>query len=301
MNICWNHFAMSARLPPSEQLIAFKTVVEQGSFTAAANELCITQSAISHQLAKLERALGRKLLLRSARGLTLTNEGEVLIAAIGEPLTQLIAAFETRARHEPGGILKIQVEPVFAATWLAPKLEDFLQKYPNLQLEQFRAADLSRAGEVDLSIKWGSGNWPNMEAEPLLAVHYVPVCAPALLATGQLEHPEGLCNFTLLHDRRYREWEQWFRQYGLSHPTIRGGHFVDDSYILIEMAIESRGIALTSPLFIKRELSNGDLVCPFPEMRLDLKEVYHIVTHKGRKLSRNAQAFIDWLRAQLTE
>lgn len=289
---------MKGHLPPSEQLVAFKTVVELGSFTAAANELCITQSAISHQVARLERALGRKLLRRSTRRLTLTGDGERLIAAIAEPLNQLQAAFEATARVSQGTVLRVQVESVFAATWLAPKLEDFLQKHPEMRLEQYRVDDLRLADKVDLSIKWGSGNWPDMETEPLLAIYYVPVCAPALVASGKLKTPEDLLGLRLLHDRHHREWQQWCKLYGVAHPNLRSGHFVDDSHILIEMAIESRGIALMSPLLIRRELANGTLSCPFPELRLDLKESYHIVTRKGRMLSRNARAFVDWLRIQ---
>lgn len=293
---------MASILPPSAQLLAFKTVVEEGSFTGAADRLNLSQSAISHQISKLERSWGLRLLERSARGMTLTNEGDSLYAAIAGPLNELLAAFERpQCRSGQVRILRIQVETVFASAWLASRLADFLASHPNLQLEQYRPSDRQLPEKVDLMIKWGNGTWTNMVSEPLLALHYTPVCAPAMVEKGIISRPEDLCTQVLLHDRRTREWERWFKTFNLTHPHPRRGHFVDDSHLLLKMAAEARGIAIMSPLLIQRELASGLLVCPFPEMRLDLKERYHIVTRTGQNLSHDAQTFIMWLRKQAKE
>jgi LysR family transcriptional regulator, glycine cleavage system transcriptional activator len=289
---------MTLRLPPTEQLLAFKAVVELGSFTAAASELCVSQSAVSHQVARLERLMGQKLLRRTTRHLTLTTEGDRLFSAIVEPLGELSAVFENALPERQGGALKIQIETVFAATWLAPRLDDFLQRHPKLRLEQYRAADLRLADDMELAIRWGTGSWPGLESELVLSLQYVPVCSPSLLASSRLARPQDIQNHKLLHDRHYRDWQRWCEEFGVDHPHPRTGDFVDDSHILIELAVGGRGIALTSPLLIKRELASGSLVCPFPDMKLSLREAYHLVTRKGQKLSRNGAAFVDWLRSQ---
>lgn len=289
---------MAVYLPPTEQLLAFAKAIEYGSFTAAAKEMNITQSAISHQIAKLERSLGTKLISRSARGLALTDSGEALIAAIADPLTELVAAFEVHAVPKSPNLLKIQVESAFAASWLAPRLDEFLEKFPNLRLEQYRTSNQAFSDRVDLGVKWGNGKWPNLQAEPLLRIYYTPVCSPSVQASGKLLEPNDLKNFALLHDRKHKDWLEWLGKFGVAHPDRKRGHIVDDSHILIEMAIESRGIALYAPELVRRELSTGNLVCPFPDMRIYPTESYHLVTRKGARLSQSAEAFATWLRVQ---
>ncbi|MGO4317881.1 LysR substrate-binding domain-containing protein [Agrobacterium sp. MCAB5] len=292
---------MALYLPPTEQLLAFKLAIEHGSFTAAASELNITQSAVSHQVAKLERAVGSRLITRSARGLALTDAGETLIAAISDPISQLLSAFESLSVPSSTNLLKIQVESAFAASWLSPRLDSFLGRFPNLRLEQYRSTNLRLSDRVELAIKWGSGRWPDLVSEKLLSIYYTPVCSSAIAASGKLNNAEDLQNFTLLHDRRYKDWQQWLDQYYIHHPNVRRGHIVDDAYILSEMAMESRGIALCAPILARRELASGSLVCPFPAMRLFPKEAYYLVKRKETRLSRNAEAFAAWLKDEAAE
>lgn len=295
---CSGDRSMASYIPPTEQLLAFTMAVEHGSFTAAAKVLNITQSAVSHQVAKLEAALGARLISRSARGLALTDAGEALISSIGEPVAQLLAAFELHSVPKSAGLLKIQVESVFAASWLAPRLEDFLKTVPKLRLEQLRTSNQRLSDQVDVGVKWGNGRWPDLTADKLLSIYYTPICSPSIMASGKLKKPADLKNFPLLHDRKHKDWKQWLETYHVEHPDMKRGHIVDDSYILMEMAIESRGIALFAPLLIRRELASGHLVCPFPDMRLHPDEAYYLVARKGKRPSQSAQAFASWLKKQ---
>ncbi|MGO4568739.1 LysR substrate-binding domain-containing protein [Rhizobium sp. 2YAF20] len=292
---------MALYFPPTEQLLAFKLAIEHGSFTAAASELNITQSAVSHQVAKLEKSIGARLITRSARGLALTDAGETLIAAISDPISQLLSAFDSLSIPNSTNLLKIQVESAFAASWLSPRLDNFLGRFPNLRLEQYRSTNLRLSDRVELAIKWGSGRWPDLTSERLLSIYYTPVCSPTIVASGKLQEPGDLQNFTLLHDRRYKDWQQWLEKYHVQHRNVRLGHIVDDAYILTEMCMESRGIALCAPVLVRRELASGNLVCPFPEMRLFPKEAYYLVTRKETRLSRNAEAFAAWLKDEAAE
>lgn len=293
-----NEQAMTNFLPPSEQLLALKMAVDSGSFTSAANELSISQSAVSHQITKLERSLGVRLLTRSARGLALTDAGEVLMAAINEPLSNLLSAFESYSGRTSAGRLKIQVESAFSAAWLSPRLGSFFAQFPSLRLEQYRASNLRFAEGVELAIKWGSGIWPDLEADPLLGLYYTPVCSPEHIRSGELSDVQDLLKFPLLHDRKQRDWQRWFKAFELHYSQAKPGHLADDAYILIEMAIAGWGIALCAPQILRRELAAGTLVQPFPKLRLYTDEHYYILTKKDARLTTSARIFIQWLKQE---
>lgn len=291
-----DYCAVTNFLPPSEQLLALKMAVDSGSFTSAARELSISQSAVSHQITKLERSLGVRLLTRSARGLALTDAGEILMAAINEPLSNLLAAFESYSGRTSAGRLKIQVESAFSAAWLAPRLGGFLERFPSLRLEQYRTSNLRFAEGIELAVKWGSGTWPDLEADPLLGLYYTPVCSPDFVRSGELRDVQDLLKFSLLHDRKQRDWQRWFKAFGLHYGQAKAGHLADDAYILIEMAIARQGIALCAPQILRRELAAGTLVRPFPDLRLYTDERYYILTKKDARLTTSARLFIQWMK-----
>ena len=289
---------MPVFIPPSEQILALMMAVEKASFSAAASELGITQSAVSHRIAKLEASLGTRLILRNARRLALTDAGESLLAAIKQPLAELAAAFDGFIDSKAVKPLTLQVESGFASAWLSPRLAEFLRENPAIQLKQFGVSNKGISEGTDVGVKWGSGHWPNLDAEPLMTVSYTPICSPQMLADGGLAAPDDLTRHHLLHDRKYVDWQGWLRQFGLRHPNLKQGHVVDDTYILIGMAIEGRGVALASPELLHREIGNGDLVTPFPEMRYTPDEAYYIVSRSKSGLTAQALAFVNWLRTQ---
>ncbi len=290
------------KIPPSEQLLAFKLVAELGSFSAAAHTLNITQSAVSHQIARLENRLGFRLIARTSQRLALTDVGERYYAAISQPIASLMEALANLG--DPIGLrrLSIQVESGLAGAWLTPRLQKFLALYPGLQVEQRRASAINFSDGMELAIKWGKGTWPHYDAKRLIQVNYTPVCSPRLLSgSNAIKNVEDLRHHTLLHDRQYREWQKWFELAGIKNIDAKRGHVVDDTNLLLDMAMAGQGVALSSPLLTQRPIHSGDLVMLFPDIELRTDEAYYLVTRKGKKLSQYAQAFITWLEHELDD
>nr|WIE91252.1 LysR substrate-binding domain-containing protein [Mesorhizobium sp. WSM4875] len=287
------------RLPPTEQLLAFKSVVELGSFSAAAVSLNLSQSAVSHQISRLERRIGLRLLTRNAQGVALTDSGESYYAAIAEPLSRLIDSLGEFGEPLTLRRLSIQVESGFATAWLSPRLQQFVDANPGVQVEQRRASNLGLLDGVEIAIKWGSGSWPNCDAELLMSVDYTPICSPALAKGGSgIQDVRDLARYTLLHDRQYREWQKWLNLAGVTNVNARRGHVVDDTNILIEMAIDGQGVALCSPQLAKRAIQAGSLIMPFANIRLEVDEAYYLVIRKGAVLSPRVHAFATWIKGE---
>ena len=286
-------------LPPSEQMLAFKAVAELGSFTLAAHHLGLSQSAVSHQIRRLENHIGFRLFVRSSQAVTLTDFGERFYSIVAQPLDALTSGIESLGDPMNPRRLIIQVESGFAAAWLSPRLKKFSDVCRNVQVEQRRASTLNFRDGAELAIKWGNGNWPHYSAEKLIEVEYTPICSPAL--REKIQTVQDLRGQTLIHDRQYREWKLWLELAGVKNVEVRKGHVVDDTNILIDMAIAGQGVALSSSELAYRALNNGQLVLLFPELKLTTGEAYYIVTRKKTSLSEKARAFIDWLKAEVTE
>lgn len=287
------------RLPPSEQMLAFKAVAELGSFTEAANHLNISQSAVSHQIARLEKLIGFRLFVRNSKAVTLTDAGERFYSIAAKPLNDLMRGIETLGDPMRPRRLVVQVESGFAAAWLSPRLHKFASLHRNVHVEQRRASTLNFSDGVDLAIKWGNGKWPHYSAEKLLQVEYTPICAPHL--RDRITEVNDLRAQTLIHDRQYREWKLWLDLAGAKNIDARKGHVVDDTNILIDMAISGQGVALSSPRLTNRAIKTGQLVLLFPDIKLETGEAYYVVTRSNSALSEVARAFIDWLKAEVVE
>lgn len=286
-------------LPPSEQLLAFKAVAERGSFTLAADHLGLSQSAVSHQIRRLEKHIGFRLFVRNSQAVSLTDFGERFYSIVAQPLNDLTSGIESLGDPMNPRRLVIQVESGFAAAWLSPRLKKFSDGYRNVQVEQRRASTLDFRDGTELAIKWGNGNWPHYNAEKLIEVEYTPICSPEL--RERIRTVDDLRGQTLIHDRQYREWKLWLDLAGVKNVDVRKGHVVDDTNILIDMAIAGQGIALSSSVLVYRAINSAQLVLPFPELRLATGEAYYIVTRKKTDLSDRARAFIDWLQAEVAE
>lgn len=166
-------------------------------------------------------------------------------------------------------------------------------------MEQRRASALNFNDGVELAIKWGNGHWPHHNSEELLKVDYTPICSPQLAAHGRgISAVSDLRHHTLLHDRQYREWQLWLELAGGNKVDGKKGHVVDDTNILIDMAISGQGIALCSTQLAQRAINAGQLVVLFPGIRLKTDEAYYLVTKKTGQLSEHMKRFIEWLREE---
>ncbi|MBG7621642.1 LysR family transcriptional regulator [Herbaspirillum sp. AP02] len=278
---------------PLNALRAFEMSARHLSFTRAAEQLSVTQTAVSMQVKNLEQRLGVALFRRLPRGLALTDEGQALLPVVAQSfgrIADVLGQFEHGRRRE---VLTVGVVGTFAVGWLMPRLREFQQNHPFVDLRLLtnnNRVDLAGEG-LDYAIRFGDGAWHGTEAERLFEAPLAPMCAPALAA--QLRSPADLASQTLLRSYRSDEWNQWFAAAGAPCPPLRGFVF-DSSLALAEAAAQQAGVALLPVLMFERELRQGRLVCPF-ETGI-VTGAYWLTRLKSRSQGAAMTAFRDWLQ-----
>lgn len=280
---------------PLNALRAFEAAARHLSFTRAALELNVTQTAVSAQVRQLEDRLGTPLFRRLPRGLALTDEGQALWPTLADAFGRLGAAvgqFEGGRRREP---LTVAAVGTFAIGWLLPRLDDFARAQPWVDLRLMtnnNRVDLAGEG-LDCAIRWGDGAWHGTEAEPLLEAPLAPVCAPELAA--RLDRPAALARETLLRSYRADEWQRWFATAGCPAPLLRGPVF-DSSLALAAAAARGLGVALLPVAMFAAELRAERLVQPFATEVAAGR--YWLTRLKSRAETAALRAFRDWLMTE---
>lgn len=269
-------------------LRAFEATARKKSFTLAAQELCVTQAAVSHQVRQIEEMLGVRLFERANRRVTLTDPGERVYATISSAFRDIDSTLrEVKSQGEARTALTVQVTPSFGSRWLARRLHWFWAEHPEIDLRIYHALpheqyDMHR---VDLAIKWGHKKWGSLHSEVLFECQLIPVCSPGYLrAEHPLQKPEDLLHYILLHEDSYEDWSAWFRAAGVSQPISIRGPIIDDSNTLIEAALGLQGIALGRLPLIQEQLQQGLLVSPF-DLAIKCEGAYHLVYDE--KISNN--------------
>ncbi|MDP5290766.1 transcriptional regulator GcvA [Oceanimonas sp. CHS3-5] len=290
---------MSRRLPPLNALKAFEAAARNLSFTRAAEELFVTQAAISHQIKGLEEFLGIKLFRRRNRSLLLTEEGQSYFLEIKDIFTAISDATERLLARSAKGALTVSLQPSFAIQWLVPRLVRFSEAHPDIDV-RIKAVDLdegSLTDDVDVAIYYGRGNWPGLRADKLHAEYLIPVCSPMLLmGTRPLKTPEDLTRHTLLHDTSRRDWKAWFKQLDIQAANVNQGPIFSHSSMVIQAAIHGQGVALGHSVLTQPELDAGRLVCPFEQVLMS-KNAYYLVSHESQAGLGKIAAFRDWMLA----
>ncbi len=292
---------MARRLPSLNALKAFEAAARSESFTDAATELFVTHAAISRHIRDLEEYLGTDLFTRTGRGVELTEAGR----QFGRRLTPLFDGLAEAAREAAAvgaaRTLKVSVEPSIASRWLVGRLGSFSKLHPDIELSidpVNRLVDF-HVEDVDLGIRYGRGNWDDVEAVKLSDVSIFPVCSPKLIAKRETLTPHDLEHFTLLHENRKQWWEDWLRFTGVN--SIQGGHGVTfQNHLAIEAAEAGQGFALGDQILCTDSLVDGWLNRPFA---IDMKDhgSYWIVRKKGSKESAPARAFREWVMGEMVE
>lgn len=282
-------------------LRTFEAAARLGSFKAAADELCVTPSAVSQQVRVLEELVGVALFERRARGLRLNDTGVAFLADIQPPLTALVAATDRLCRTR-NGILRVSLMPPLASRIVLPRLADFQARYPRLELRldtRIDVVDLQRH-QADLAIRYGSPPWPGCTHEKLADLYAQAVCPPALaLRLTLAEHPENLARAPLVQmTGRPESWPQYFAQLGLTAAPERTYH-VDDYPAAIEAAA-TLGAALAIMPLEKPLLDSGKLVAAGPLLG-PLPDAMYAVMRTERRGDPALVAFVDWLRRQLQD
>ncbi len=235
---------MSKRLPPLNAVKAFEAAARHLSFTRAAEELFVTQAAVSHQIKALEDFLGLKLFRRKNRSLLLTEEGQSYFLDIKDIFTQLSDATDRLLARSAVGSLTVSMSPSFAIQWLVPRLAKFSEKNPDIDV-RIKAVDAefsALSDDVDVAIYYGQGNWPGLRADKLRNEVLIPVCSPMLLnGPKPLEKPADLKYHTLLHDMSRHDWQAWFRQCGVTDVNVNQGPIFSHSSLVLQAAAHGQG------------------------------------------------------------
>lgn len=291
---------MSRRLPPLNSLRAFEAAARHLSFTRAADELAVTQAAISHQIRTLEDYLGKPLFLRLPRSVELTPEGRAFLPGVTRAFDSLYAATSLLLDNEVAGRLTVSVIPSFAARWLVPRLGRFRRRHPDIDLLISPSRDLAdfTRGEVDVGIRYSrASSAPGLHYDLLMTDEMVPVARPDLDTPERpLKKPEDLVHHTLLHDEVLSEWDLWLQQNGVTGiDTSHGPMFVDSS-LLIQAAIDGLGVALARVSLVELEIAAGRLVNPFPQSVKSITDrAYYFVCPEGFIDKPRIAAFRGWL------
>lgn len=290
---------MATALPSLNGLRAFEAAARHLSFTRAASELNVTQTAISHQIRRLEEQLGIRLFLRRNRALLLTREAQAYLPAVRAAFEDLRRATERLRRPEREGLLTVSTTASLAAKWLVTRVAGFQEAHPGLEVRITTSAHLVdfRREEVDMAVRYGRGNWPGLRAHWLMAEELFPVCSPALLnGPKPLRRPEDLAHHTLLHATVSREdWQLWLTAAGLpvSLASRRGLSF-DQSFMAIQAAVDGLGIAMGRTRFVETDIATGRLVVPF-DVALPADAGFYIVAPEETADTPKIALFRDWL------
>ena len=289
---------MSRKLPPLYPLRTFEAAARHLNFTRAAEELSLSQAAISQQVKSLEEFLETALFIRRGRRLELTVDGQSLLPVIRRALDDIAAAIETLPAARWGHRVSVALAPHFAAAWLTPRLASFLERSPDIELrliQRIQDVDYAREG-VDLSVRFGmERDWPEHETEQFLNAPMTPVCSPDLAATfGPNRSPKDLSRFVLLDVPKYNLWGQWIEASG-ADLDLHSGTIIDDYNVLLRAAVDGQGIALGIRGLIDEYFDSGRLVQLFDGFH-ETDFAYYLVYPREALRRPEVNAFYDWLR-----
>lgn len=294
---------MARRLPSLSGLSAFEAAARLMSFTAAAEELKLTQSAISQRIKTLEDYLGTPLFRRYPRRLELTAQGRQLAPAMHDVLDRMEFICGQVNSCAQRSVLSVRVDPSFSAKWLMPRISSFCQLWPNLRLQIFTTLEPAKLADKDpdIAICWGRvGDWPNMEVDHFINCDIFPVCHPSF-CEGEfaLRKIEDLRNHAVLRHSERDYWQPWLRVAGSPHLPLKIGIEYDDASTAVEAAVHGQGVCLTSAPLVESDLRAGRLVRPFSTVWSG-GLAFFLVHRKERGNSAKAQAFRQWISEAAT-
>jgi DNA-binding transcriptional LysR family regulator len=290
---------MSRRLPSLNGLRAFEAAARHGSFVAAGSELNVTQAAISRMVRVLEQRLGFALFERLPNGLTLTPQGKALQPGITAAFDAIAAVTEQVAAMRATPVLTLGVGQSFALRWLIPRLGGFYRDHPEIEVR------LATGGAINpfkddwtCGILLGSGDWPDLEAEPLFSADLFPVCTPAI--ARRLAKPADLAKETLLQVAHSpEEWPLWLAAARVKLPARKLGPRFDNYAMVLQAAVDGAGVAVGLRPYVEDDIKAGRLVAPFP-LTVPKGRAWYLAYRPHRADDPGLMAFRDWLRANFT-
>lgn len=288
---------MRRKIPSTTALVSFEAAARHQSFTKAAEELSLTQSAICRQIAGLEEFLGIALFRRSRRGVKLTEAGLSYSRRVAAQLDAMERDTLSVMGQHGAGSLELAIVPTFGTQWLLPRLKHFQALHPEVTVNltnrtrPFLFADT----EFDAAVYFGDADWSGTESHFLMPENPLPVCSPQLIPAGRQLTAEAIAGLPLLQQStRPYAWRQWFNSLGLNVPRDMTGPRYELFSMLAQAAMHEMGIALIPPFLIQRELAEGRLVVALDHACLSDK-AYYLIIPERKVESAALRAFRDWL------
>jgi len=294
---------MLRRLPSLNALKAFEAAARHESFTKAADELAVTQGAVSHQVKALEAELGLRLFNRERQRLVITDAGRGYLEVVRDAFDRLAVGTNRLLQLQRTGALTVTTSPNFASKWLVHRLGRFVEAHPEINLRVSASPhhiDFARE-DIDVAVRHGDGQWSGLSALRLCAEELFPVCSPKFLhGRNALRTPEDLARHTLLHVNDRRDWSRWLEAAGSAAADVDRGPIFSQASMAIDAAVDGQGIALARTALAAWDLRAGRLVRPFT-IALKAPYAYWIVCPKSTADLPKIATFRNWLLAEAAE
>lgn len=295
-----NNLEQLANDPPLRAVRTFEAFARHGGVNAAARELDVSPSAVSHQLHLLESFLQQPLTLRQGRNLILTDEGREYYRAIRSAFAVLRSATEHVREKSATRQVTISLIPLFGINLFIPRLAEFLGANPELDINITYANHRSYPSDAaDLSIRFGTGHWPGYHSEPLISGAVSAYCSREFLQRhGPIESPEALSRLPLLHDEERGTWSQWFQAAGVQHANALNGLLLEDGQLALTATLTGLGCALLREPLVAPHVISGELVKLF-DLGVDDGRQYYLCRRSGSELSTDGARLHEWIRQRL--
>ena len=294
---------MLRRLPSLNALKAFEAAARHESFTKSAQELNVTQGAVSHQVKALEAELGLRLFNRERQRLVITDAGRTYLEVVRDAFDRLAVGTNRLLQMQKSGVLTVSTSPNFAAKWLVHRLGRFVEGQPDIDLRvsaSLQHIDFARE-DFDLAIRHGDGQWPGLHVTRLCAEELFAVCNPKFLrGRSALRSPADLRHHTLLHTTDRRGWIDWLEAAGAGGVDAARGPVFNQASMAIDAAVDGQGVALARSALAAWDLLAGRLVRPFA-FSVKVSYAYWIVCPKSTADLPKIATFRAWLLAEAAE
>lgn len=290
------------RLPPLAAIRTFEVAGRLQNFSRAAEELGLTQAAVSYQIRQLEDRLGRALFVREKGRVRLSETGQRLLPAVGNAFAIMTDAFAALGSDE-ADVLTINAATSFGGTWLSARIGSFQLLYPELAVRMSMSNEMIDfdASNVDVALRMGRGPWPGLRADFLMRQHLSPLASPAFIEAHSINEPADLLRVQRLAPND-SWWAEWFAAAGVDTPPVPSQRGIElDSQLQEASAVQAGyGAAMMSPLFWQAELASGRMVQPFDTVHISDRALW-LVHRENRVGVRKIERFREWLRAELAK
>ncbi len=294
---------MARKLPSLKSLRVFESVARNNSFRKAADELCVSHSAVSHQIKLLEDELGLYLFQRNGRSIALTEDGETLYPVVNQSFAQIIDTIEKIKAKNATRTLTVQTYVTFGTTWLIPKLRHFQRLHPDIRVRisiSFVDVDFDK-DDADIGIIMGEQAWSHWHYDYLFDMELFPVCSAELYQSGQLTQLKDLAKQQLINiELAADDWPIWLKQAGLAEDLSAQGPVVDNYLQALEMIHEGNYLVMAREAFAKKDLEQGLIVQPF-DLHVPEPGSWYLVYPKQQNIKPEIELFNQWLKQQVKE